>query len=223
MFTLISADDCASSRAECVKLLESFGAVVVLEDADGWGVLKCKVDEIRGMCFVVRNQRTPAKRADVSGIIIPKSVRFRIEFLPHSSHYTATPRIAHERFASGISSTSPRAPPSPGGSGSGSGARTAPSSPVPRGRVTSGVLTSTGAYNPEAHGSAANNANTTSMTMIQEKGALSSFKAVYGRIRAEWRLDSLKSPAIGSDANGTKLLKTPGASPLPSPAVEQGQ
>jgi hypothetical protein len=48
MFTLISADDCASSRAECIKLLESFGAMVVLEDADGWGVLKCKVDEIRG-------------------------------------------------------------------------------------------------------------------------------------------------------------------------------
>lgn len=48
MFTLISADDCASSRTECIKLLESFGASVILEDADGWGVLKCRVDEIRG-------------------------------------------------------------------------------------------------------------------------------------------------------------------------------
>lgn len=48
MFTLISADDCASSRAECIKLLESFGAAVILEDADGWGVLKCRVEEIRG-------------------------------------------------------------------------------------------------------------------------------------------------------------------------------
>lgn len=48
MFTLISADDCASSRAECIKLLESFGASVVVEDADGWGILKCRVDEIRG-------------------------------------------------------------------------------------------------------------------------------------------------------------------------------
>lgn len=46
--TLISADDCASSRAECLKLLESFGASVILEDADGWGVLKCRIDEIRG-------------------------------------------------------------------------------------------------------------------------------------------------------------------------------
>jgi serine/threonine-protein kinase HSL1 (negative regulator of Swe1 kinase) len=48
MFTLISADDCASSRTECIKLLESFGASVILEDADGWGVLKCRVEEIRG-------------------------------------------------------------------------------------------------------------------------------------------------------------------------------
>ncbi|WVW83108.1 hypothetical protein I302_105126 [Kwoniella bestiolae CBS 10118] len=74
-FTLTSADDCASSRAECIKLLESFGASVILEDADGWGVLKCRIDEIR----------------DVSGIIIPKSVRFRIEFLPHSHWSSSVP------------------------------------------------------------------------------------------------------------------------------------
>lgn len=54
MFTLISADDCASSRAECIKLLESFGASVILEDADGWGVLKCRVEEIRGGSFSAR-------------------------------------------------------------------------------------------------------------------------------------------------------------------------
>lgn len=57
MFTLISADDCTSSRTECIKLLESFGAVVVLEDSDGWGVLKCKVDEIRGKSQVLSVMR----------------------------------------------------------------------------------------------------------------------------------------------------------------------
>jgi hypothetical protein len=57
--TLISADDCASSRAECLKLLESFGASVILEDADGWGVLKCRIDEIRGE-FAHCNTRTIA-------------------------------------------------------------------------------------------------------------------------------------------------------------------
>ena len=35
----------------------------------------------------------------------------------------------------------------------------------------------------------------TSMTMVQEKGALSSFKMVYNRLRREWDLDGLpKTP-----------------------------
>ncbi|CAD6587059.1 MAG: hypothetical protein TREMPRED_004650 [Tremellales sp. Tagirdzhanova-0007] len=95
-YTLISADDCASSRAECIKLLESFGASVILEDADGWGMLKCRVDEIR----------------DVTGITIPKSVRFRIEFLPHAQWASST--------GSTGSSNSPRSPnPSIRGQGTG--------------------------------------------------------------------------------------------------------
>jgi hypothetical protein len=52
------------------------------------------------------------------------------------------------------------------------------------------------------------------MTMVQEKGALSAFRAVYGRLRAEWRLDSLKSPAMGGA--GSRF-----ASPMPSPIMGQ--
>lgn len=52
--------------------------------------------------------------------------------------------------------------------------------------------------------------------MVQEKGALSAFRAVYGRLRAEWRLDSLKSPAMGSGA-GSRF-----ASPMPSPIMQGG-
>ncbi|KAK4686621.1 serine/threonine-protein kinase HSL1, negative regulator of Swe1 kinase, partial [Tremellales sp. Uapishka_1] len=125
IFTLISADDCASSRAECIKLLESFGAAVILEDADGWGILKCRVDDIR----------------DVSGNFINKGVKFRVEFLPHA------------QWTGSVVSPRLDAPP-----------------PSPRSQLT------------------------TSMTMIQEKGALSAFRAVYGRILT--RLDSLKSPAF---------------------------
>ncbi|WVR05278.1 hypothetical protein IAU60_002290 [Kwoniella sp. DSM 27419] len=149
-FTLISADDCASSRAECIKLLESFGASVILEDADGWGVLKCRVDEIR----------------DITGIIISKPVRFRVEFLPHATWSSGHPQSQHAQ-AHGQA----------GGNAPGS----------PRAGLT-----------------------TTSMTMIQEKGALSSFRAVYGRIRAEWRLDSLKSPAISTHS---EFVTSPMASP----------
>lgn len=50
--------------------------------------------------------------------------------------------------------------------------------------------------------------------MVQEKGALSAFRAVYGRLRAEWRLDSLKSPAMGGA--GSRF-----ASPMPSPIMGQ--
>ncbi|WRT67120.1 uncharacterized protein IL334_004086 [Kwoniella shivajii] len=148
-FTLISADDCASSRAECIKLLESFGASVILEDADGWGVLKCRIDEIR----------------DVTGIIIPKSVRFRIEFLPHGIWSSSN---NHSNNSSINPPNSPR----------------------------SGMTT-------------------TSMTMVQEKGALSCFRAVYGRIRSEWRLDSLKSPAISTHSRFTNVN-----SPMASPALD---
>jgi len=76
------------------------------------------------------NKGTPKLtfKADITGLIIPKSVRFRIEFLPHTRGSAMVP----------------------------------PSSPLPAG-------------------------NTTSITLVQEKGALSAFKAVYGRLRAEWR------------------------------------
>lgn len=55
--------------------------------------------------------------------------------------------------------------------------------------------------------------------MVQEKGALSAFRAVYGRLRSEWRLDSLKSPALGSYAHGASKFD----SPLPSPMIGQSQ
>jgi len=52
---------------------------------------------------------------------------------------------------------------------------------------------------------------TTSVTMIQEKGALSTFKLLYNRLRRDWELDA--PPSI--------LLKTPNnpGSFLPSPTL----
>ena len=156
MFTLISADDCASSRAECIKLLESFGASVILEDADGWGVLKCRVEEIRGASGSNSqlNRFQPELIADVTGIIITKSVKFRIEFLPHANWTPASPHHGH--------------------------------SPMSR-RQGSAVSTSRSPASPNPSIRSQPGGVSTSMTMVQEKGALSAFRAVYGRIRAEWR------------------------------------
>jgi hypothetical protein len=52
---------------------------------------------------------------------------------------------------------------------------------------------------------------TTSVTMIQEKGALSTFKLLYNRLRRDWELDA--PPPI--------LLKTPSnpETSLPSPTL----
>lgn len=110
MFTLISADDCASCRAECIKLLESFGASVIVEDADGWGVLKCRVDEIRGgsyHCYL-----------DFVSAVVPSPLLNRFSpppsffsplspFLSHSS-----PRfVAHQSSSFSSSSSSHSHPP----------------------------------------------------------------------------------------------------------------
>lgn len=136
---------------------------------------------------------------DVTGIIISKSVKFRIEFLPHANW---TPSSPH-----------PTNSPMSRRQGSAMSGRGGPASPNPSIRSSNGM------------GSVS-----TSMTMVQEKGALSAFKAVYGRIRAEWRwvhdvtdtlrnrlaetrLDSLKSPALGSNSRFSNN------SPMASPAL----
>lgn len=57
-YVLHSADNCLTTRDEVTRLLQTFGCHVVLEDAQHWGVLKCKMDEIYGEtitseCFVL--------------------------------------------------------------------------------------------------------------------------------------------------------------------------
>lgn len=47
-YILHSVDNCSTTREEAMRLLEHFGASVVLEDVQGWGVLRCKVDEAYG-------------------------------------------------------------------------------------------------------------------------------------------------------------------------------
>ena len=51
-----STDRIEVTRAECKRLLESFGVRVVLENADGSATLRCKVDEQQGdfSAFVTR-------------------------------------------------------------------------------------------------------------------------------------------------------------------------
>lgn len=47
-YVLYSVDNCLATRDEVVRLLSHFGCQVILEDAQSWGVLKCRMDEIHG-------------------------------------------------------------------------------------------------------------------------------------------------------------------------------
>ena len=52
-YVLHSVDNCQTTREEVARLLKSFGCSVILEDTQGWGVLKCKMDEQYGQSVFV--------------------------------------------------------------------------------------------------------------------------------------------------------------------------
>ena len=52
-YVLYSVDNCLAIRDESTRLLNHFGCQVILEDAQGWGVLKCRMDESHGMSLQI--------------------------------------------------------------------------------------------------------------------------------------------------------------------------
>jgi serine/threonine-protein kinase HSL1 (negative regulator of Swe1 kinase) len=102
-YDLFSVDDAQTSRSECRRILMELGAQAMLMDAEGSGVLKCKLDELR----------------DPAGVMaVLKAVRFRVE-------------VRHAEKETGY---------------------------------------------------------TTVLRFVQEKGAMSSFKAVFSRVQRDWEL-----------------------------------
>ncbi|KAF8576382.1 Pkinase-domain-containing protein [Ramaria rubella] len=148
-YILHSHNPCLTTRDEAARLLADLGVSVVLEDVQGWGVLKCKVDDM----------------TDVNGVITQKQVRFRVEFQPYRAAPPASPAAD-------------------------SSVRTFALGPQ------SGVVFAC------------------TLTLVQEKGALSTFRAVYQKLRMEWRLDALQSPVAGSMFSGGR--------PGPAMEVENG-
>lgn len=107
-FQLVSTQDAAFTRQECREILEGMGLHVVLTQAEGMGVLKCRLEQSR----------------DPAGLMPPvKAVKFRVEV------YRPTTLQA----IAGYKST---------------------------------------------------------LNLVLEKGAASSFKMVFNRLRREWELDS---------------------------------
>jgi hypothetical protein len=114
-YVLLSTEDVNSTRFHCKRVLESIGATVVLESADGAGLLKCRIEEIR----------------EANGLITSvRASKFRVEFTVQTAASPMSPSLSpndnRAQFA-------------------------------------------------------------TCLTLIMEKGAQSTFKAAYTRMRSEWQ------------------------------------
>ncbi|GAA6022405.1 hypothetical protein JCM11491_001580 [Sporobolomyces phaffii] len=149
-YTLMSTDYAHPTRLECKRLLEAIGVSVVVQNADGLALLKCRASE----------------RRDSSSVGPAKSVKFRVEFSSHTSL-----------------STSPLL----GSNGTGSSGSAA-NSPDLRGQYP------------------------TVVTLVMEKGAHSTFKTTYNRLRQKWELDD---PRMPNGLTGVRLIP----SPMPSPSL----
>ena len=138
-YALYSLEDVATTREEMTKALAHAGVTILTSETN---LVKCRLDEVYG---------------EVTGAIVQKQMRFRVEFGPCTtqSHVHAhsgggdtlavppTPRLLTPRLMS------------------------TPMSPVP----------SSGGY-------------TSVVTLVLERGAVSTFKTMYLRVREMWVLDS---------------------------------
>ncbi|KAG1898528.1 kinase-like domain-containing protein [Suillus fuscotomentosus] len=75
-YVLCSTDTLYATRNEAVRILEHFGVIVGLEETDGHGVLRCRMNDLMDT---------------MSGSVIQKPVRFRVEFSSSSSS-SSSPR-----------------------------------------------------------------------------------------------------------------------------------
>ncbi|EGN92854.1 hypothetical protein SERLA73DRAFT_163815 [Serpula lacrymans var. lacrymans S7.3] len=95
-YVLCSTDNIFTTRYETTRLLETYGISVALEETDGHGLLRCRVNDLIDT---------------TSGSVIQKSARFRIEFSsspgtsPHPSNPgSATPRLQQNLMSPGVGS-----------------------------------------------------------------------------------------------------------------------
>ncbi|GJN88930.1 hypothetical protein Rhopal_001901-T1 [Rhodotorula paludigena] len=144
-YTLMSTDFAHPTRLECKRLLEQLGVQVVVQNADGMAVLKCRATE----------------RRDSSSVGPAKSAKFRVEFSSHSGSASSSPSLG---------SSSP---------------------------------------NPSAAASELRQQYPTVVTLVMEKGAHSTFKATYNRLRHQWVLDDPR----GAAGTASPALSGPGAGP----------
>ncbi|KAK0563151.1 serine/threonine-protein kinase gin4 [Tilletia horrida] len=184
-YSLYSMENLGATTTECRRLLHSYGVRTVLEDAESElkvAVLKCVSAEVR----------------DPSGLhVISKPVRFRVEFsiLPIGSPSQRTSTALGAGINPSLNASPAFAPPgtprssvlvpaSPAlSSGTGAGGAGSVRAASIRSGTTS-ISAGTGAV-----AAAVSSGFATSMVLVQEKGALSTFKGIHTQLRRDWELD----------------------------------
>ena len=138
-YTLYSLEDVATTREEMSKVLAHVGVTILTSETS---LVKCRLDEVYD---------------EVTGAVVQKQVRFRVEFGP-----CTTQTHAHTHPGGGDALAVPPTPKllTPR-------LMSTPMSPIPN----------SGGY-------------TSMVTLVLERGAVSTFKAVYLRVREMWVLDS---------------------------------
>ena len=151
-YVLCSTDNIFTTRHETTRLLKQFGVVVALEDSDGWGQLRCRLDDVLDAPIGTNTQ---------------KQTRFRVEL--YSAPVNAYSLHSGEGATSRLFQQNPVSP------------------------HLNPTRYSTNKYMMRGSQCA--------IVLIQEKGAVSTFRAVCRKLREEWTLDALHSPVIRPEGN----------------------
>lgn len=178
------------SREECLGLLKDMGVTVVASENGGF---KCRVDEIAGQQSVfltILRVGSTGSRTDSSGYNVNKTVRFRVEFDMYLGPSTPTPNAPSS--ASGFSPLNTPVLDNRRSSFSNdtrSGSRHSYHPPTLERRPTSVMYHSSRGSTFSSAKSVGGRASIGSMctiTFIQERGAYSTLKVVFARVREAW-------------------------------------
>jgi hypothetical protein len=185
-YVLCSTNNLAATRTETIRILEQLGVTIALEDPDsmhphGGGtaaVLRCRTNEVVD---------------EATGAVVQKHVRFRVEFSVGSTQVGGfvAPTVAPGSSASAGASTSVSA---------GVGTQIVGASTSPTG-LSSSLMSPRHALGKQAMAVG----YACAIVVVQEKGSLSTFRAVCRWLREEWTLDALRSPPAGPGGQGIFL------------------
>lgn len=174
-YVLCSTNNLAATRMETIRILEQLGIAIVPEDADGMqagAALRCRTNEVVD---------------GTTGAVVQKHVRFRIEFSVGSAQVggfvapnigTGSSPTSGPNISTGVGTYVGGMPMSP------TGTSTSMSSSLLPSRHTLGKQATVAGY-------------ACAIMLVQEKGSLSTFRAVCRWLREEWTLDALRSPPVG--------------------------